>query len=978
MSHSYNGPNATGPDSPGHPNFANRRRELSESYPFPLSSPSVPRKFGPDEPYAATSLTVLRRRGDLNEVEAAAMLEERDKDSSESTPSSAAQFGGLKRPITGLFSAGLNGPSSPWSPGPGPQSAGVAPMGVFSSLALGGSSNEKRPGIGTQRSESKFRGLMAKSNSEDLGTLVKEKPSIVGLETLPEGEGAHQASIGAHDALRWHSNEETEPYSGEILPVGSAVLQGGDDESPPRFSHRSTFDTTTRRMHNDAPGFSAFGLTSDCAPFRGHDHHPGQPFMSLKHGSSGAEEPMSPTFTNPYQSPQQRTSNLGDIEDLDTASFHLPGLGGFPRDVGLESYHPGLDHNLNRISSNYDARHFEGGQVANTGPSRGFPNRGLGAIPSLGPPGPWPAGLVVGMPSRERTGISESFGDVNMRVPRELQPPSFAGLGGLNAFSSAASTAFNGSGTVGRGSKLNSMFPAAMQEQIRSGDAGRPPKHEEAFQENNTENDDQPMPFAIHTLGTMGHEFIPREAESTFRTGRGKFDEFFGGIENAHTFRGSETSDSTDLPVSSFGQPFSPSQSHSQIQQQNNQSAYGNQQPPNVVQQSRQRLPSSMESSSSNQPPAAQQKTMVMPDRIRWIYRDPQGNTQGPWSGLEMHDWYRAGFFSPELLVKKAEDSDYEPLAQLIRRIGNSREPFLVPQIGIPGPASTQGGTPWPTQTPAPAAPPSAAAAQPPFASSFPSFGTTLTAEQQNALERRKQEEQYLMARQKEHLAQQQTIAKQMQMQGSHGMHSHPLIHHPSAQSLHSQPSYGSITSPKGYHASPMLGPVPGLLGSFENSFRLGGGSVIGPVGSTLDTLDHIQEEEVPHRFERVKLGREDQVSYSSVQALGSPQYHDTETHDQRVSAMLTERSRLQREQAEETSLRRDNKRDFPGANERLQHFRDLRIRADNAEYMETPDSLLRQLNEQSARDQHVEHSRRQGGPPSQTVDVPVGHAIRK
>jgi PERQ amino acid-rich with GYF domain-containing protein len=35
--------------------------------------------------------------------------------------------------------------------------------------------------------------------------------------------------------------------------------------------------------------------------------------------------------------------------------------------------------------------------------------------------------------------------------------------------------------------------------------------------------------------------------------------------------------------------------------------------------------------------------------------------------------------------------------------------------------------------------------AQPPFPGSFPSFGTTLTAEQQNALERRKQEEQYLM-----------------------------------------------------------------------------------------------------------------------------------------------------------------------------------------------------------------------------------------
>ncbi len=893
---------------------------MSESYPFPLSSPAVTGKFGMDEPSAGTpSSTMLRRRGDISEVKAAPTMEEPDNNSSESTPSSVARLGSLKRVTTGPFSAGLNGPSSPWS--------------------------------------------------------VREKPSLAALETLPERERARHISTGSPNALQWPSNEETESFSAEGLLVGSAALQGGDDESPPRISQRSTFDTPNRRMHNNAPGFSAFGLTSDSLAFRGHDYHPSQPFLSQQHGSSGAEEPMSPTFTNPYQSPQQRTSNLRDIEDLDTSSFHLPGLGGFRGDMVLESHHPGLDHNLNRVSSNYDARPFDG----NNGPNRGFPNRGgLGSLASLGAPGPWPAGLAVGTPGRESIGFSDSFGDLNMRLPHDLQSPGLAGRGVLNAFGSATNTAFNGSGNIGRGSKLGSMFPPAMQEQMRSGDSGRPPRREEVFQEDNRETDDQSMPFTIHTLGNLGHDSVPRETESPFRTGRGKFDEFYGGAETAQTLRSSETSDSADLPVSSFGQPFSPTQSHSQIHQQPNQSGYGNQQQPSVMQQSRQRLPSSMGSSSSNQPPAAQQKTMVMPDRIRWIYRDPQGNTQGPWSGLEMHDWYRAGFFSPELLVKKAEDSDYEPLAQLIRRIGNSREPFLVPQIGIPGPASTQGGTPWPTQTATPTAPPSAAAAQPPFASSFPSFGTTLTAEQQNALERRKQEEQYLMARQKEHLAQQQTIAKQMQMQGSHGMHSQPLNHHPSAQSLHSQPSYGSITSPKGYQASPMLGSVPGLTGPFENSFRLGGGSAIGPVGSTLDTLGHIQEEEVPRLYERLRIGHEEQVFFSNNQAPGFAQYLDSETHDQRVSLMLAERSRLQREQAEDESSRRDDMRNVQGVNERFRHFRDLRSRADTADYVETPDSLLRQLNEQATRDQYMEQSRRQQGPPNQTVDVPVGQAIRK
>ena len=205
------------------------------------------------------------------------------------------------------------------------------------------------------------------------------------------------------------------------------------------------------------------------------------------------------------------------------------------------------------------------------------------------------------------------------------------------------------------------------------------------------------------------------------------------------------------------------------------------------------------EGSDSNSPermPTAQQRQMVMPDRMRWVYRDPHGQVQGPWSGLEMHDWFKAGFFTAELQVKKHEDIDYEPLAQLVRRIGNSREPFLVPQIGVPhGPPTAN---PW-----SPGGPPTSG--QPPFASAFPSFGTTLTAEQQNALERRKQEEQFLMARQKEFLATRQV---QMHSGGASGQY-HSLQHQASGHSLHSQPSFGSITSPAaGFNPSPMPAPI--------------------------------------------------------------------------------------------------------------------------------------------------------------------------
>ncbi|KAL2827448.1 hypothetical protein BJY01DRAFT_255712 [Aspergillus pseudoustus] len=73
--------------------------------------------------------------------------------------------------------------------------------------------------------------------------------------------------------------------------------------------------------------------------------------------------------------------------------------------------------------------------------------------------------------------------------------------------------------------------------------------------------------------------------------------------------------------------------------------------------------------------PASQQRTMVMPDRMRWIYCDPQGNIQGPWTGLETHYWFKAGFFGPHLPIRKLEDPGVEPLAQLI----GSHESYTLP-----------------------------------------------------------------------------------------------------------------------------------------------------------------------------------------------------------------------------------------------------------------------------------------------------------
>ncbi|KAF9580055.1 hypothetical protein BGW38_003450, partial [Lunasporangiospora selenospora] len=62
----------------------------------------------------------------------------------------------------------------------------------------------------------------------------------------------------------------------------------------------------------------------------------------------------------------------------------------------------------------------------------------------------------------------------------------------------------------------------------------------------------------------------------------------------------------------------------------------------------------------------------------KWLYRDPAGNIQGPFLSEEMHEWYKGGFFSMDLMVKREQDPAFEPLGSLIRRIGSDDNPFLL------------------------------------------------------------------------------------------------------------------------------------------------------------------------------------------------------------------------------------------------------------------------------------------------------------
>jgi PERQ amino acid-rich with GYF domain-containing protein len=204
-----------------------------------------------------------------------------------------------------------------------------------------------------------------------------------------------------------------------------------------------------------------------------------------------------------------------------------------------------------------------------------------------------------------------------------------------------------------------------------------------------------------------------------------------------------------------------------------------------------------------------------------------------------------------------------------------------------------------------------------------------LTAEQQNALERRKQEEQFLMARQKEHLAQQQIYMKQHigpGMSGSgHGLMGGQLHHHSSAHSLHSQPSFGSVTSPAAYQPSPTQGPLqggPAVPGFFDSAFR----QTQGGQPSQQDILGSIREGEMPGLMERLALNSRAPQGQQFPLGQGLPD----EAQSQQIAAMLQDRARLQHEQAEhDRRLSGQSQEELEAheraTQERFQQFHELR-----------------------------------------------------
>ena len=906
ISQSLNSPGAFGLSSPTQARPGNRRRDTSEAYPFPETSLASPSASRFSQNVAATPPASLLRRRTEQKESISEDAEERNKDKSEPVPQA-----GVKRSVTGGL--GVTSPSTWGSSG----ASAFAPMGSFGNFALGSASGQqsaadKRPGYGSMRGQSRFAGLM-KDSSADSGSGVREKSSISDLQRQSEPE---QGPSWMEQRQSRPYSEDTDPYPENELPSGSAALGGGLDDSPPKPRGYAPFGGSRGQ---DDGGLSMLGMTSDNVGHHDFSHQTPQHFQ---HRNEHSHEPMSPTNTNPYQSPENERTDPEDYanEGHEMHGGPLQGLGGFRGHQGQGL--PGLGSNFpgfgGRIPQAHEVAASDRSQTSSVGPNRGgFPSlSGLGGLPGLGSASPWSGGVQgIGTPTRDRPAFGGAFGDGQFGSGADMQSPVLAGLGGAGQFSGAGF----GSGR----SRMGSLFPSAMQEQMRAGDGGHGGSEEQQFD-----------PFARQhagisglSRGPLGSGAIgnagPARHESPFRNHQSMFDDLLDQTPR------NEVPSAIGEPSGMFSQ-LQGSSSHTPL------SAGPGGDPLGLARKSQSNLQrqANIASPSTSQPPIQQMRQMVMPDRMRWIYKDPQGSTQGPWSGLEMHDWYRAGFFTPELLIKRVEDPDFEPLAQLIRRIGNSREPFLVPQIGVPHDVAGPGSK---SQT-------GPAGVQPPFPNSFPSFGTTLTAEQQNALERRKQEEQFLMARQKEHLAQQQIyIKQQMGMPGQgHGMMGGQLHHHSSAHSLHSQPSFGSVTSPAAYQPSPTQGPLqggPAVPGFFDNAFRQNQGGQPGA-----DVLGSIRESEMPGMMERLNLANNNRGQQGAGQQFPLGQGLPDDMQSAQIAAMLQDRARLQREQAEHDHQRRESghteeEQEALAAQERYQQFHDLRSqeqdRTDLGEEME-------------------------------------------
>lgn len=675
---------------------ATRRRETTDTNPFPGGGLTSPTSAGPGRQFEGTWFN--RRSTDLKESEP--QEDEKQQPLGQDSASKSTAFAGLARSNT----AGAAGfPGAPW---------GAATTTPTASAFGGGFGNFA---LNTPVAADKGSRFFSKKDSAE---------NVLG--------GAGPSTSQTPDQLwRPRPRTDTDPFGGEEATLsGSAALGGARDTSPPPMptTHGSEiFDTPAKGNASD------FGMSG----------------LNLGSAREGNASSASPSQTNPFRSPPAERGDH-DRDDLGFDNGH--------HTIGGQSGPNSRFGSVRGFSAGAGAAAFEGSDRSQTS-SVGAKNN----YPALANISGWPAAFSTGTPDRERgAGFGGAFGNsmgVFSPMSNDMQSPGLGGGGMGNLFGPASS----GLGGPARGgSKLNALFPPAMQAQMQS------PDHDPLA--DSIPDIRHSNPLNAIGAGAIGPQ--SRDTDSPMPLGRGGMDAF----SSSH----SQVNSPGLYTTADHNQPLHATAS----------------QGPGFGAATPQGVPFGAEQPAGGVPQS--QKTMVMPDRMRWIYMDPQGQQQGPFTGLEMNEWYKGNFFTNDLRVRKLEDSDFEPLGQLIRRIGNSREPFLVPQVGVAHGAPQQTG---------PFAPGGDnRGVIPPLVGVVPSYGKTLTAEEQNNLERRKQEEQVAMARQREFMAQQNHYRPMHPGVGVPGA----LQHQASMHSLQSQPSFGSITSPIGM---PPQAPIGASMG---------------------------------------------------------------------------------------------------------------------------------------------------------------------
>ncbi|GEQ66361.1 hypothetical protein JCM33374_g24 [Metschnikowia sp. JCM 33374] len=70
---------------------------------------------------------------------------------------------------------------------------------------------------------------------------------------------------------------------------------------------------------------------------------------------------------------------------------------------------------------------------------------------------------------------------------------------------------------------------------------------------------------------------------------------------------------------------------------------------------------------------------LIQPENIAWVYLDPAGNEQGPFTGDIMQEWLTDGYLSLDLRIRRKEESRFQTLKDFCESVQNFIQPFKVP-----------------------------------------------------------------------------------------------------------------------------------------------------------------------------------------------------------------------------------------------------------------------------------------------------------